>query len=386
MKKYLSICIQCGKEFEIKGNYKRKYCSKECARKAVTSKIICKECGKEFEIESWKNMQFCSYNCYDVNRKKCIQKKQEALCEGGINICAKCGKTLDISKFQIRYGKISDYCKECKAKIDQEYYKNNKGAVKQKTKEYRENNREKVKEYQNKYQKDNKDSIQERHKEYKEKHIEEITKYQKDYKESNKDKLKIFQKEYRESNLEKIKECRKEYYKNNRKEIRANQKEYRENNRGTILERARERRYNNIEEVRAHQNEYNKNNRDVINKRQRERYQIPKYRLSRNVSRRLYDSLKGNKNDRHWESIVGFNLDSLLNHLESKFDDKMSWNNYGKYWSLDHRRPISSFSFNSYEDFQFKECWALENLQPLEARENIRKGGKMPEEYYGVNN
>jgi hypothetical protein len=54
----------------------------------------------------------------------------------------------------------------------------------------------------------------------------------------------------------------------------------------------------------------------------------------------------------------------------------MTWMNYGE-WHIDHILPIDSFNFQSYEDYQFKECWSLENLQPLWAIDNIRKGNKI---------
>ncbi len=71
-----------------------------------------------------------------------------------------------------------------------------------------------------------------------------------------------------------------------------------------------------------------------------------------------------------------------MNHLESKFEDWMNWDNYGRkkgYWSVDHIKPISSFSFSSYDDKEFKKCWALENLRPLDHIENIKKYNKIIE-------
>jgi hypothetical protein len=60
--------------------------------------------------------------------------------------------------------------------------------------------------------------------------------------------------------------------------------------------------------------------------------------------------------------------------LESKFDDKMSWDNYGSYWHIDHIIPQSKLLYNSMEDENFKKCWDLQNLQPLEATANMKKG------------
>ena len=60
----------------------------------------------------------------------------------------------------------------------------------------------------------------------------------------------------------------------------------------------------------------------------------------------------------------------------------MSWDNWGPYvkdnktWQIDHIIPQSKLVYTSMEDDNFKKCWALENLRPLESIENIKKGNK----------
>jgi hypothetical protein len=76
---------------------------------------------------------------------------------------------------------------------------------------------------------------------------------------------------------------------------------------------------------------------------------------------------------RHWESLVSYNLNDLVKHLEKQFDDKMNWENYGSYWHIDHIKPKSLFKYVYPEDEDFKKCWSLENLQPLEKIANMRK-------------
>lgn len=100
------------------------------------------------------------------------------------------------------------------------------------------------------------------------------------------------------------------------------------------------------------------------------------YRLSRNVSRAIRGAVAGGKDGRRWEELVGYTRAELVEHLEKQFDEKMSWDNYGSYWHIDHIVPKSSFKFNCYEDESFRRCWSLNNLQPLEAKENIRKGNR----------
>jgi hypothetical protein len=70
-----------------------------------------------------------------------------------------------------------------------------------------------------------------------------------------------------------------------------------------------------------------------------------------------------------------YTVQELRSHLESKFTDDMSWDNYGK-WHIDHIKPDSWFTYSSVEDQDFKDSWALSNLQPLWAKDNLSKGNR----------
>ena len=101
-----------------------------------------------------------------------------------------------------------------------------------------------------------------------------------------------------------------------------------------------------------------------------------KFRLDSNMSSLISQSLKGKKAGRSWKKLAGYFIEDLIKHLESKFDNKMSWDNYGSYWWIDHIKARSLFKYETAEDPEFKKCWALENLQPLEKIKNIKKGNK----------
>lgn len=60
-------------------------------------------------------------------------------------------------------------------------------------------------------------------------------------------------------------------------------------------------------------------------------------------------------------------------HLEKQFTEGMTWDNYGE-WHVDHKKPMALFQFTSTDDEGFKECWKLENLQPLWGSDNLSKG------------
>ena len=58
----------------------------------------------------------------------------------------------------------------------------------------------------------------------------------------------------------------------------------------------------------------------------------------------------------------------------------MIWGNYGD-WHIDHKIPISAFNFTKPEHEDFKRCWALSNLQPLWAKDNISKNAKLEKHF-----
>lgn len=74
--------------------------------------------------------------------------------------------------------------------------------------------------------------------------------------------------------------------------------------------------------------------------------------------------------------MLGCSKQELVEHLESQFQDGMSWENYGLHgWHIDHIIPVSSFDIS--EPNQLKKCFHFSNLQPLWAIDNLRKSNKL---------
>ena len=102
--------------------------------------------------------------------------------------------------------------------------------------------------------------------------------------------------------------------------------------------------------------------------------------LSRRVGTSVRDSLANRIKHHKWEHLLGWTTDELRAHLESQFEPWMNWSNHGE-WHIDHIIPIAAFNYESPYDIDFKRCWALSNLRPLEAGANQRKGTKMESAY-----
>jgi hypothetical protein len=101
-----------------------------------------------------------------------------------------------------------------------------------------------------------------------------------------------------------------------------------------------------------------------------------KGKLQNNVARALHRALRGRKNGEAAFSLLKFTVEELIVHLERQFRRGMGWENYGK-WHVDHIVPLASFNYSEPSDPDFARAWALTNLRPLWAKENISKGGRV---------
>jgi len=127
----------------------------------------------------------------------------------------------------------------------------------------------------------------------------------------------------------------------------------------------------NRELLRDYHQKWRTKNREQLNqwKRKYESDRInnnPKYKLHRRISTALYSHLKGygiNKESTVFKTL-SYDLNTLKHHIETLFTSGMSWDNYGE-WHIDHVIPMSMFKFDTINDFEFKKCWELNNLQPL---------------------
>jgi hypothetical protein len=103
----------------------------------------------------------------------------------------------------------------------------------------------------------------------------------------------------------------------------------------------------------------------------------PSFKLRMNLRHRIWSALQANEASKSNSTmeLAGCTVAQLRQHLEARFTDGMSWENYGKHgWHIDHIRPCASFDLTDPE--QQRQCFHYTNLQPLWAADNIRKGGK----------
>lgn len=189
-------------------------------------------------------------------------------------------------------------------------------------------------------------------------------------------------KKYREKNREKLREESRKYYYKNQDKIKIYLK-------SESRKKSKKEYYNrNKDKVKEKSSEYYYNNLDKISNRNKECRRTEKYRKNRSIY--LKNWSKENKHILAWRRLVyralsyigkskenktieylGYSPIELKTHLESLFQDGMTWENYGE-WHIDHIKPVSSFDIDSCPS----EINALLNLRPLWALENLSKGSK----------
>lgn len=210
--------------------------------------------------------------------------------------------------------------------------------------------------------------------------------YNKQYYLDNKDELSIRNKKYQEDNKEKIAEINSQYYFDHKGEYDQYHKTYRANNKGKISEKKKIYYIENREKI----------IRDSLEYSARKLKDDPSFRLRLLISTTIRAALKRvnfSKNGETFTKYLPYSIQQLQEHLEKQFESWMTWDNWGIYnidiwddndqttwtWQIDHIIPQSIFLYSSMADNNFQKCWALENLRPLSAKQNLLKSNSFIE-------
>jgi len=147
-----------------------------------------------------------------------------------------------------------------------------------------------------------------------------------------------------------------------------NHKNWAEKNKEHLSKYIKEYRENNVDKIRQIKRDYERNR----------KARDPLYKLISNFRTAIYQVLKESnvEKNKHYFDILQYTPEQLITHLENKFTDKMSWDNYGD-WHVDHKLPITHFNIQEMGDEEFMRCWSLDNLQPMWGFDNIFKSNKI---------
>lgn len=100
-----------------------------------------------------------------------------------------------------------------------------------------------------------------------------------------------------------------------------------------------------------------------------------KYKIKHHFSSFMRSRIKDGKKESKFK-ILGYSVQELMLHLEQQFVEGMTWENHGSVWHIDHIIPDSYFEYTTRNCEEFKRSWALDNLQPLFASDNLSKGNR----------
>lgn len=176
--------------------------------------------------------------------------------------------------------------------------------------------------------------------------------YQKAWREANKAKLAEWNKEYRKRNPDLNKENLKRYREKHPEKAKASSKKYKDANK---------------EKVKLARDKYKgrKNELDKIR-----RVTDPLWKLKVNLRTSILKSFSriNTRKDNKTVDILGCSYEEFKQHLESKFESWMNWDNHGKYngtecfgWDVDHIVPIST-AVTAQDVIRLNH---YSNLQPL---------------------
>jgi len=102
------------------------------------------------------------------------------------------------------------------------------------------------------------------------------------------------------------------------------------------------------------------------------------YRITLRLRERLRAALRRSQKSDATMNLLGCTIESFKLYLESKFEQGMSWENYGRgegTWQIDHIMPCAIFDLT--DPYHQRRCFHFSNMQPMWTHINQSKGCKV---------
>lgn len=176
---------------------------------------------------------------------------------------------------------------------------------------------------------------------------------------------KLSRAKYRAENKDKISARSKERYLVHSEKYKADAKRRYKEDKKKILSRNEKWHAKNRDYMRSYAREY-------MLRRKRADLEFRLKTVIRNILSRSLRAGRKARTDRS-HIMLGYSAADLRSHIQSIMAPGMTWENYGQ-WHIDHIRPLSSFDLSKIE--QIRAANSLHNLQPMWAKDNLKKGNK----------
>jgi hypothetical protein len=196
----------------------------------------------------------------------------------------------------------------------------------------------------------------------------------------NKEKMTEYNKQYWQKTKEEQTEKHREWKAKNQEHCQAYMKQWRVEHIEELKLKDKEYRETHREQRRLTLNAWKKKDLEDLKTNPDRAHEYAHYKVKTNTARRIRDLLGavGGKAARTHD-IIGCTVTHLKAHLESKFTEGMTWENYGTSpdgsfrdaWHIDHIVPCAAFDLT--DNAELLACFNWRNLQPLWAADNIKK-------------
>jgi len=171
---------------------------------------------------------------------------------------------------------------------------------------------------------------------------------------------KIRKRKYFKKHKKEILRKHKRYYKIHRKQIRLKGIKYR-------------RKYKRI--LQNRRKKYQRTHRkQIIARLKYKRKHNLKYKIEVYLRARLNISIRKNVKSGSAVRDLGCSIMFFKKYIAKKFNSRMTWKNWGKYWHLDHK--IALYKFDLTKRSQFLKAVHYTNFQPLTIPNHAKKSAK----------
>lgn len=140
-------------------------------------------------------------------------------------------------------------------------------------------------------------------------------------------------------------------------------------------------------DIKQYNHDYSIANREVIQKRQNKQHAERKktdanYRITCLTRSKINDLMRRHAHDNvcghdKYIEFIDCSMDYLKTWFMFNFDDKMTFDNYGKVWHIDHLISCSRFDVTDKEEY--KKCHHWSNLRPMIGQDNLEKTDTLTE-------
>jgi hypothetical protein len=127
---------------------------------------------------------------------------------------------------------------------------------------------------------------------------------------------------------------------------------------------------------------WQKNNPEKFRESARKHRRQPHVKAVRNICQRVREFLNEGLRAKSTAELIGCTRAHLRSHIERQFVGRMSWENYGRSWHIDHIIPLAKHDRNNPAELKRASHWT--NLRPLWKRANLDKSDKLENAQLGL--